>query len=98
MVDQIRNTERALGSARPQVLDIETELHDIARRHVHAVTSIEEGETLTEENIAVLRSGDREPGTHPRYFETLVGRSATRKIEQGAGIAWEDVTGEDPTE
>ena len=91
MVGAIRATESVLGSGRKEVLDVEAELHAVARRAVHATAHIERGERLTKQNIAVLRSGRQERGLAPKHFEDLVGRKATRTIHKSEGITWDDV-------
>jgi N-acetylneuraminate synthase len=94
MVSAIRATERALGTGEKRVLDVERELHDKARRAIHAVEDIEAGEALTEENVRVLRPGEREAGVNPTHYHEILGMTATRDIQTGEGIQWDDVEGE----
>jgi N-acetylneuraminate synthase len=91
MISAIRRTERALGTREKTVLDVESELHEIARRHVHAIEDIPAGATFTQENIAVLRSGKQEPGLHSKFYGELLGLTARRDIEKDDGVTWEDV-------
>jgi N-acetylneuraminate synthase len=91
MVTAIRDTESALGTGEKSVLDVESELHDKARRAVHAVDDIAAGETLTAENVKVLRPGEQEAGLHPKFYDEVVGKTAIRDIQQSAGIQWEDI-------
>jgi N-acetylneuraminate synthase len=86
MVSAVRDTEAALGGGDKRVLDIEQELYEKARRAIHAVTDIKAGSTLTEDNIAVLRPGEREAGLQPRHYENVLGMTATRRIREGEGI------------
>ncbi|WP_415380063.1 N-acetylneuraminate synthase family protein [Halosimplex sp. TS25] len=86
MVSAVRDTEVALGSGDKRVLDIERELYEKARRAIHAVTDIEAGDTLTEDNIAVLRPGEREAGIQPKHYEDVLGTTAARRIREGEGI------------
>ena len=92
MVSAVRDTETALGSAEKRVLDVEGELHEKARRAIHAIADIEAGETFTEENVKVLRPGGQETGLHPEHYESILDKVATRAIEKGDGIQWSDVT------
>ena len=55
MVTAIRDTEAALGTGKKSVLDVESELHDKARRAVHAVEDTAAGEKFTDENLRLLR-------------------------------------------
>jgi len=86
MVSVVRDTEAALGSGDKRVLDIERELYEKARRAVHAVRNIEPGEVLTEDNIAVLRPGEREAGLKPKHYGDVLGSTASRRIREGEGI------------
>ena len=56
------------------------------KRSVYAVKDIEEGEKLTPENIRVIRPGD---GLKPKYYEQLLGKEASGKIERGTPLRWE---------
>lgn len=91
MVTAIRNTEQALGTGDKTVLDIERELHRYARRAIHARRDISRGELLTEENVAVLRPGERERGLDPKFYDEVLGRTAARDISKDEGIDWNDV-------
>jgi N-acetylneuraminate synthase len=91
MVSAIRDTEAALGSGEKRVLEVERELHEKARRAIHAVEDIEAGEELAETNLKVLRPGEQESGLHPKFYDEVVGTTALRDISRGAGINWEDI-------
>jgi len=95
MVEHVRGTERSLGAEKPEILNVESEMHEIARRHVHATEDIEAGETLSADNIAVLRSGQRPQGLHPRHYEDLLGAVATDEIQSGDPVDWDCVDKED---
>lgn len=97
MIETIRSVETALGTGKKRIRDVERELHDVARRSIHATTDIEAGAELTTENVAVLRPGHRENGLAPKFFETILGRQATRPIERDEGVTWVNVSGEPPT-
>jgi N,N'-diacetyllegionaminate synthase len=91
MVSAVRDTEKALGTSEKQVLDIEQELYEKGRRAVHATDKIVEGEKLTEENIQVLRPGEREPGLDPKFYEEVLEKTANGNIQKGSGIQWSDI-------
>jgi len=91
MIDAIRKTESVLGDRTKEVLDVEGELHDIARRRIHAARDLEAGETITEENVAILRSGKRGNGLEPKFYDEILGATVTTKITKDAGITWDDV-------
>ena len=98
MVETVRNVETALGTGEKRVVDVEAELYEVARRSIHATADIEAGTELTTENVAVLRSGHKEKGLAPKFFETVLGRRATRSIERDEGLSWEAVDGDPPAD
>jgi N-acetylneuraminate synthase len=91
MVMAIRDTERALGTGEKQVLDVEQELYDIARRRIHATTDIDAGDTFSRDNVSVLRSGKRAKGLHPKFYDELLGEAASQPVSKDEGITWDDV-------
>jgi N-acetylneuraminate synthase len=94
MVTAIRDIEAALGTGEKSVLDVESELHDKARRAVHAVEDIPAGEELTAENVKVLRPGEQDAGLHPKFYDEILGATAARDIKRSAGIQWDDIESE----
>jgi sialic acid synthase SpsE len=78
MVTAIRDTEAALGTETKAVLDIESELYDRTRRAVHAVDNITSGEGLTTEKVNLFRSGERDLGSHPKFYDEIIGKPAAR--------------------
>ena len=91
MVTAIRDTEAALGTAEKSILDVESELHDKARRAVHAVKDIAAGEELTAENVKILRPGEQEAGLHPKFYSEILGTIAACDIHRSAGLQWNDI-------
>lgn len=91
MVSSIRRTEKVLGSGEVQILDEEKELHEIARRRIHAANDIEKGDIITENDIEILRSGKREKGLEPKFYEEIIGAEAKETIAKGKGIVWENL-------
>lgn len=90
MVSSVHDTRRALGSPRKQILDVEDELHRVARRAIHATADISAGTEFSRANIGVLRPGKQQPGLPPKHLEEVLGQKATRDIEADEGINWED--------
>jgi N,N'-diacetyllegionaminate synthase len=91
MVSAIRAAEAALGNGEKDVLSVETELYEKARRGIHAASDVAAGEQFTEENVKVLRPGERESGLHPKFYDEILGAEAARDIDAGAGLDWDDV-------
>ena len=60
------------------------------RRSVFAVKDIAAGETLTAENIRVIRPGN---GLPPRDYEGALGRTAAKPIARGTPLSWDLIAG-----
>lgn len=91
MVEKIRAAETALGSGKKLRQPVEEELYSFARRSILAVRSIKKGEKLTPSNAAVLRHGKHAPGLHPRFWESVIGKAATRDIAAEEPIGEDDL-------
>ncbi len=55
------------------------------RRSIFVTKDINKGETLSRENIKVIRPGD---GLAPRYFEQVLGKKASADIIKGTPLNW----------
>ena len=56
------------------------------RRSVFAVSDIRKGEKFTKENIRRIRPGD---GLAPKYYATIMGKTASQDIKYGTPITWD---------
>ncbi len=69
----------------------EAEKASVARRRsIYAACDIEAGATLSPENLKIVRPG---AGLAPKYWETVIGKRAVRRIEMGTPLSWEHVAG-----
>ncbi len=75
MVRQIRNVEKALGDGKKEVADAERPNIEVARKSIIAGRDIDEGELLTEENLAIKRPGN---GVSPMLWDKVIGTKAKR--------------------
>ena len=91
MVSAIRLTEEMLGDGEVDVQEAERGWYENARRSVQATTDIDPGAIITEENVAVLRSGTRTPGVAPKHYEEVLGAITTTRISEGDGVTWDDL-------
>lgn len=91
MVTAIRSAEAALGHGRKEVLPVERELHQFARRTIFATRPIAAGEALSREDLAVLRCGRHAMGFSPGQLEDVVGRRAIHAIPEGRPLQPEDL-------
>lgn len=90
MVDAVRDTEKALGgvSFEPTANEIK---NMVFRRSIFVVKNVRKGEILDESCIRVIRPGF---GLAPKYFETVLGRFASRDLQRGTPLDWTMVAGE----
>ncbi len=91
LVRSVRTAEKVLGHGRKEVLPLEQELRAFARRSIFAVVDIKSGETLSAENVAVLRCGKKGCGFPPEAMDSIVGRLAARAIAAETLISPEDL-------
>ncbi|MEG1275953.1 MAG: N-acetylneuraminate synthase [Ruthenibacterium sp.] len=83
MVQAIRHTEAALGSAHKHVTESEAKNKPIARKSIVAKRPICKGEAYSAENLTVKRPGN---GISPmRWYETL-GKAAPRDFDEDETI------------
>ena len=79
MVKNIRNIEIALGDGVKRVSESERKNIAIARKIIVARRNIQEGEILTEENLAVKRPGT---GINPMQWMEVLGTRAVRDFKE----------------
>jgi N,N'-diacetyllegionaminate synthase len=91
MIQKIREAEQALGTGEKIVQAAEAELRTFARRSIFAVRDIDVGETLTKENIAVLRCGNLRFGQPPKEYPGLLGRKTRRAIQAESTVQIQDI-------
>jgi N-acetylneuraminate synthase len=87
MVRAVRAAHAALGTVRYGA-GAEEAAGRRFRRSLFAVEDIAAGEPLTARNVRAIRPGD---GLHPRYFETILGRTARVDITRGTPLDWSHV-------
>lgn len=82
-VQAIRNTEKLLGNVSYEV----NPNNKIFARSLFAVKDIKKGENFTTENVRSIRPGC---GLHPKYYEEILGKTATKNLEFGTPLTLED--------
>ncbi len=90
MISSIRKADRTKGTGEKIVLDVEKELKQFATRAIQAKKNISKGEIFNDDNIALLRPGERKRGAEARYYYTILGRKSLKNISEGDGIILED--------
>ena len=79
MVESIRQVEKAKGVISYEVSDSEKD-NVIFRKSIFVVKKVQKGEKFTEDNIRVIRPGY---GMKPKYYEDILGKSASQNIDYG---------------
>lgn len=77
------------GGSKSVLLEEEQVTRDFAFSTVVAIRDIEKGELLTKENVWVKRPGTGE--IKAEYFESLLGKQASRKIDKDEHLDWKDI-------
>jgi len=72
----------ALGKVQLTVQKAE-EKSQAFKRSVYVVKDIKAGELFSKENVRVIRPGD---GLEPKYFETLIGKTAKADLKRGTPV------------
>lgn len=85
LVRAIRETERALGTARYGAGGREKGSM-VFRRSLFVVEDVKKGEILGPRNVRVIRPGY---GLHSRHLEEVLGRPASRDIARGTPLSWD---------
>ena len=84
MVKDIRTVELAKGIVKYGPTQQE-ESNVQFRKSVFVAENIKKGEKFTEENLRVIRPGQ---GIKPKYYNSVLGKTAQCDIERGTPLAW----------
>ncbi|OGH61716.1 MAG: pseudaminic acid synthase [Candidatus Lindowbacteria bacterium RIFCSPLOWO2_12_FULL_62_27] len=85
LVQSVRETERAMGGVRYGPNEDE-EVNIRFRPSIFAVRAIHQGEAFGSNNIKTIRPGH---GLPCRYYPSILGRTASRNIDEGTPLSWE---------
>jgi N,N'-diacetyllegionaminate synthase len=88
MIRHIRDIERALGSGEKTPMPNELPVRALVRRSVTTVQPVLKGQTLSAENVALLRPGT---GIAPKELALAIGKKAVRDLEAGTTLTWSDL-------
>ncbi|MDB4363898.1 pseudaminic acid synthase [Akkermansiaceae bacterium] len=88
MVDAIRMTEKAIGTADYSLTAAEEKsLH--FRRSLFVTEDVKKGDVFTKDNVRVLRPAS---GMEPKHFYDVIGKTATEDLERGTPLASEHIS------
>jgi N-acetylneuraminate synthase len=77
---------RGNGIKKPAESERNTRVNN--RKSVVVEKTIEEGQRITLDDLAIKRPGT---GIQPKYLEQLIGRTSARCIEKDEVLKWEDI-------
>ncbi len=83
LVKAIRDTEKVLGNVDYTI----NEKNRKFARSLYVVNDIKKGDILTSENVRSIRPAN---GLHPKYYEEILGKPATRDLPFGTPLKIED--------
>jgi pseudaminic acid synthase len=87
MVDSVRSAEKALGKVDYSMNEMKKNSR-ILGRSLFVIEDIKAGEKFTEKNIRSIRPGY---GLHPKYYNEILSKIATKNIQRGTPLSWEDI-------
>lgn len=90
MVDRTRELEAALGSTLKFVEDNEQETAVVQRRSVRAARDISAGQTLTRQDLVVLRPAAPD-SFKPCDLHKIVGKRTRHPLTRGSHLSWSDI-------
>lgn len=87
MAADIRNIEKALGKVTYTLTERQIKSRERARS-LYVVEDMQKGEAFTRYNVRSIRPGQ---GLCPKYYGSVLGRTAKRALQKGTPLRWEDI-------
>ena len=84
MVKSIREVEKALGKIDYELSEKVSKSREFSRS-LFVAEDIKQGEVINEINVRSVRPGF---GLHPRYYDQIQGKRATRDLKKGTPLQW----------
>jgi pseudaminic acid synthase len=85
MVEEIRKVEKAIGEVNYELTEKMKKSREFSRS-LFVVKDVEEGETVTEENVKSIRPGY---GLHPKYYNEVLGKKFKSTVKKGTPLSRE---------
>ncbi len=83
MVTAVRQAEKAIGKETYELTEKQKSGRVFARS-LYAAENIKKGEIITEKNVRSVRPGF---GMHPKYYNEILGKKATKNLEKGTPLS-----------
>lgn len=81
-----------LGSGVKRLAPSERANYTRTNRSIHATRSLSRGETITESDVALLRTEKvLSPGLPPEFIDVVIDAQLARDVKNGEGISWDDI-------
>tara|TARA_B100000315_G_C14529531_1_gene565474 strand:- start:438 stop:1460 length:1023 start_codon:yes stop_codon:yes gene_type:complete len=87
MIENIRKTERLLGSSDKVISDEEEQMKRIARRSIFASCFIKRGTVISENMLTLMRPGT---GIKPFEIRSIINKKASNDLGRGKMLEWSD--------
>ena len=84
--------EACLGTGVKTLAPAERANYGRTNRSLHYLCALPSGHTLTETDVAILRTEKvLSPGIGPEYLDAVIGAQLSRPVANGAGVQWDDL-------
>ena len=84
--------QKVLGSGIKALAPAEEKNYGRTNRSLHYMKAFEAGHILEAQDVGVLRTEKvLTPGLSPEFLESVIGKKLRRAVDDGAGVAWEDI-------
>jgi sialic acid synthase SpsE len=91
MTDAVRKAEQALGDGVKKLATAEKANYGRTNRSLHYLRAFSAGETITPNDVAVLRTEKTlSPGISPEFLPLVTGSVLTRNVKNGDGVQFVD--------
>jgi N,N'-diacetyllegionaminate synthase len=88
IVDKIREFEVMRGTGIKMPVGKEITNREMNRKSIVTIKAIKKGGKLTVDNIDIKRPGN---GVEPKYFDTILGKTACKDLSEDQVVKWEDM-------
>jgi len=89
LVEQVRQLEEMLGNGIKMPAESERTTRVNNRKSIVVKRKLEAGHKITTQDIAIKRPGY---GIAPKYFDQIIGRTTTKKLEEDKIVNWDDLS------
>lgn len=84
--------QKVLGNGIKALAPAEEKNYGRTNRSLHYMKAFEAGHILEAGDVGVLRTEKvLTPGLSPEFLESVIGKKLRRAVDDGAGVAWEDI-------